>query len=181
MTRKNRIGHRVAAGLTAVLAIGGLSTKAYANGWGIIEGFEYQPATTWTLYHSAVGSGGFDINAGTARSGTNAGWLSVQTGWSSVGTTIHITPAELHDPTCAAQVYVRPFNSVTLNFEIIDPGTWTYVALQTVTLTGSSYQAVTINSFVPPNPNVFIRVSLTGNGNLSAAHVDDLNVFCQYY
>ena len=141
---------------------------------GTLDGFEESPARTWTLYHEGNGSGGFELNAGTAQGGLNNAWLTSITGWSSVGRSVFLAA---HPLGCVGRIDIRPFGSVKLNFEIIDPPTWTYVALKTVTLSGSAYQTVSVGPFVPAG-SVFVRVSLLGNGGFSAVRVDNLSVIC---
>jgi hypothetical protein len=178
-----RISSSVIGVFTSIFVVCGLGVlSAYANVWQLQDGFEYSPASTWTLYHSGNGSGGFDIKAGRSRSGYNNAWLTVLTGWSSVGRTVQFTPyLPGRTLNCGAQIYIQPvIGSSKLNFEVIDPSTWRYVALKTVTLTGGSYQAVAV-PFVPARKDLFVRVSLLGNGSTSAARVDDLTVSCQYY
>lgn len=165
----------VSAGLVAMT-----SGVAHAGIWQLNDGFEYNPAATWTLYHSAIGGGGFDLNAGTARTGYNDAWLSVQTGFSSVGRSVYLTPAQLHQSSCGAAIYISALSGSQLNFEVINPSTWTYIALKTVTLSGGGYTLVTVGPWVPGPLTVFIRVSLLGNGGFSAVRVDDLLVQCQY-
>src|SRR5215211_4684809 len=135
------------ASTTGVLAIScaliiGLAGPAQASVWQLSDGFEGNPAAVWTLYRVGTGGGGFDINAGTARTPYNNAWLSMQSsGWSSVGRSVHLTPATVHQTTCAARIYVLPLGTAKINFEVIKPSTWTYISLKTVTLSGSTYQA----------------------------------------
>ncbi|HBL59149.1 MAG TPA: hypothetical protein DDZ80_11710 [Cyanobacteria bacterium UBA8803] len=179
-----RISSRVVGVLTSIFVVGGFGVlPAYADYWQLQDGFEYNPSSTWTLYHSGNGSGGFDIKAGRSRSGYNNAWLTVLTGWSSVGRTVVFSPYfSGRTLNCNAQIYIQPLiGSSKLNFEVIDPSTWRYVALKTVTVTGGSYQAVLVGPFIPARKDLFVRVSLLGNGTASAARVDDLTVGCQYY
>jgi hypothetical protein len=175
------------ASLTAALAVSaalviGMSGPASANGWNTSDGFEWNPAATWILYKVGTGGGGFDINAGTARTPYNNAWLSIQSsGWSSVGRSVHITPSEVHLPVCAARIYVLPLGTAKLNFEVIRPSTWTYLALKTVTLSGSTYQSVVTPSWDAYDNDVFVRVSLLYNNSFSAVRVDDMLVQCYYY
>jgi len=93
---------------------------------------------------------------------------------------VHITPVQFHQTTCAARIYVLPLGVAKVNFEIIQPSSWRYISLKTVTLSGSSYQAVITNSWNAVDIDVFVRVSLIYNGGFSAARVDDLLVQCSY-
>jgi len=170
------------AALIMALVVSGMSAPAAYAGtvWQLDDSFESNPAGTWTFYHEGLGSGGFDINAGQARSWSNNAWLTAQSGWSSVGRTVSLTPFQPgRTLNCATQIYIKPFGTATVSLEVIDPSTWTYVALKTVTLSGDSYKAVTTAPFIPPHKDVFVRISLTGDG-YRAVRIDDLIVQCQY-
>lgn len=153
---------------------------AHASLWQVQDTFD--PTTTWSFERVGTGGGGFDINAGTARSQYNNAWVSIQSdGWSSVRRNVHLRPVPFHSPVnCAAQIYVQPLGTAKVNFEVIKPSTWTYIALKTVTLTGGSYQAVTTNTWNAVDVDVVVRVSLLYTGGFSAARVDDLTVQCTY-
>jgi hypothetical protein len=179
-----RIKSSVVGVFTSIFVIGGLGvSSAYASLWQLQDGFEYNYASTWTFYHSGNGSGSFDIKAGRSRSGYNNALLTAITGWSSVGRTVNFTPYQSgRTLNCAANIYIQPIIGTSkINFEVIDPSTWRYIALKTVTLTGGSYNAVSVGPFIPARKDAFVRVSLLGNGSASAARVDDLTVQCQYY
>lgn len=158
-----------------------LAGPAQASVWQFSDGFEGNPSAVWTLYRVGTGGGGYDYNAGTARTPYHNAWLSMQgSGWSSVGRTVHLTPATVHQTSCTARIYALPLGTAKLNLEIIKPSTWTYISLKTVTLTGSSYQAVTTDSWNALDVDVFVRVSLIYTGSFSAVRLDDLAVQCIY-
>lgn len=152
---------------------------AHASLWQVQDSFD--PTSTWTFDRTA-GDGGFDSNPGTARSPNNSAWMTIQSnGWSGVRRNVHLRPVPFHSPVnCAAQIYVQPLGTAKLNFEVIKPSTWTYIALKTVTLSGGSYQAVTTNSWRALDADVVVRVSLLYTGGFSAIRVDDLTVQCTY-
>jgi hypothetical protein len=184
MTRRGRAVLAVlvtSAGLVAAIA-----APAHADLWQLSEGFEGDPATTWQVRSYGASAGGFEINAGTARSGSNNAWLTAETEFSSVARSVYLRPAQLHRPTCGASIYLRPFpgadgGDVRVNVEVIDPSNWNYIALKTVTLTGSGYTQVSTPSWKPGPITVFVRVSLLGVGGYSGLRVDDLNVQCWGY
>lgn len=166
--------------ISCALALG-LAGPAQASLWQLSDGFEGNPAATWTLFKVGTGGGGFDINAGTARTPYNNAWLTIQSsGWSSVGRNVHLTPVTVHQASCAARIYVLPLGTAKINFEVIKPSTWTYLSLKTVTLSGSTYQSVTTNSWNAFDVDVFVRVSLIYTGGFSAVRLDDLVVQCSY-
>src|SRR5437016_3005689 len=106
--RRGRGARRAAVilALTSVVLILASGT-AYASGWAVQDGLEGNPAATWTIEQYGASSGGFDINAGTARSGGNDAWLTSQTEFASVGRPVHLTPAPFHPGIrCAGQVYI---------------------------------------------------------------------------
>jgi hypothetical protein len=153
---------------------------ANASVWAHQDGFESNPTGTWHLEQYGASAAGFDLNAGTARSGANDAWLSSQNQFASVGKTVHLTPAQFHSARCAAQVYVAALGPANVNFEIIDPPTWTYIALRSVHLTGGGYTAVEVGPWVPGPIDVYVRISLVGTGGFSAVRVDDMQVQCSY-
>lgn len=67
-----------------------------------------------------------------------------------------------------------------VNFEIINPSTWNYLSLKTVTLTGSGYTLATVPSWRGGPNTVYVRVSLLGGGAFSSIRVDDLVLQCTY-
>jgi hypothetical protein len=172
-----RVGVIVA--ISSIL-LGLVSAPAYASIWGFQDGFENNPTGTWHLEHYGNSNAGFDLNAGTARSGANDAWLTSQTSFASVGRTVHLTPAQFHASTCAGQIFVQSLGTAKVNFEIINPTSWTYIALETVTLSGGGYTAVEVGPWTPGPVDVYVRLSLLGNGGFSAVRVDDMQVQCSY-
>jgi hypothetical protein len=168
------------ASAATVLVLG--ATPAHASGvWQNQDGFESSPASTWNFDGEGNGSGDFDIDAGTARTGGNDAWLTAQTGWKSVGRTIHLTPAQFHAAQCAATIYVQPSGANLVGFEVINPTSWTYIASEQANLNGGSYTAVDVGPWTPGPIDVYIRLVLVANnGGFAAARVDDLTVRCTY-
>lgn len=158
---------------------------ARANLWQLQDDFEVNAPSTWHFEHAGVGGGFFDFSGFYARSPRSDAYIYVSTGFSSVGRIVSFTPFfPGRTLNSVAQIYVRPWgNNVKINFEVIDPATWTYVSLKTVTLANnSSYQAITTDPFIPRKKELYIRVSvLAGTGVQIGAEVDDLTVQSQYY
>ena len=184
MTRRGR-------GVLAVLVtsaglVAAIAAPAHADLWQLSDGFEGNPAATWQVASYGVSAGGFETNAGTARSGSNNAWLTAETEFASVGRSVYLRPAQLHKPTCGASIYLRPFpgadgGNVTANVEVIDPSNWNYLALETVTLGSSGYTQVSTPSWKPGPIDVYVRVSLIGVGGYSGLRIDDLTVQCWGY
>jgi len=169
----------------AALMTGFAASSARASLWQLQDDFELNAPSTWHFEHSAVGGGFLDSSGVYSRSPKTDAYVYVTTGFSSVGRIVSFTPfLPGRTLNAFARIYLRPWGTnVKVNFEVIDPATWTYVSLKTVTLANSpTYQAVTTDLFVPYKKEVYVRVSvLAGNGTQIGVEVDDLTVQAQYY
>ena len=61
------------------------------------------------------------------------------------------------NPQCAAGIYVEALGAARINFEVIDPTTWTYIALNSVTVSSGGYQPIAVGPFYPPPYDVYVR------------------------
>jgi hypothetical protein len=177
---RRRAGRAVAVILatsTGALVLAG--APAHASGWQLQDGFDYQPAATWTLEHYGTSGAGFDLNAGTARTAPNNAYLWAQTQFSSVGRSVTLRNNSTRND-CAAGVYLQGFDGAKVNVEVIDPSSWTYVALHSVTLSGSGYRLYTVGPWTGGPNTVYVRISLLGTGAYNLVRVDDLTVQCSY-
>lgn len=170
---------RVFALTLAVIGFGLAPARALSD-WSLRDGFETNPGGTWYFEHSGSGGGRFETAGQYSRTGTNQAYIYVSTGFSSVGRTVILEPFFAGRTLYTlASIYLRPYGTnVKVNFEVIDPTTWTYIALKTVTLANSyTYQLVTTDEFVPYRKDVVVRVSvLAGTGGTVGVDVDDLLV-----
>lgn len=159
---------------------------AHAAVWSARDGFESSPAATWGFQKVGVGSGGFEYGIGSAFEGQGNAWVSVTTGWSSILKTQRITPALNDDVSCGIQFRIQPSSAATVNIEVIDPKAWTYIALNTVNLSGFTYHLVNSGQFnlsptYPNQPDVVVRVSLLErNGVYHWVRIDNYNMTCVY-
>ena len=178
-----------AAAVVITMTVGtivGTAGVAHADYWALSDGFELNPTTTWTLETYGQSAGGFELNAGTARSGRNNAWLRATTSFSAYGRNVRITPAR-YRPDCSASVYIQSPGGAALNFEIIDPATWNYIRLTSVTpaSTGSGWTLVSSGVWHPGvegGENVVVRVALLGDGYSNDwIRIDDLQVSCSGY
>jgi hypothetical protein len=181
VSRRLSLSVRVAAAIlgtsAGVLALTGV--PAQASLWQLQDGFDYQPAATWTIEHVGTSGGGFDLNAGTARTAPNDAFLWAQTQFSSVGRSVTLRNNSTRT-SCAAGIYLQGFDGAKVNVEVIDPSTWTYVALNTVTISGSGYRQYTVGPWTGGPNTVYMRVSLLGTGAYNLIRIDDLTVQCSY-
>lgn len=175
--------------MTLATTLGLVATTAgaaHASAWGTSDGFEANPGATWTFEKSGVGGAGFEYGIGSAYEGQGNAWTEVTTGWSAIKKTQRVTPALAHNVTCGVQFAIQPWGGATVNIEVIDPKTWTYIALKTVYLPGHSYQIAgvgpfNLNAYSPNQPDVVVRVSqLEKSGIYHWIRIDNYNMTCVY-
>jgi hypothetical protein len=168
----------VVLGMTGAL-VAATAGPASASVIAMSDSFEGPDAfVNWHFTHTGTGVGGFSSLQ--TRTGTRDAFLAMQSeGFSSVGRTVHLT----HPQHCVAAIWVNPASSYQLvNFEIIEPTSFTYVALKSMTLSPSApYTQFGVEWFNGP-ADVLVRVSLIGNGpgTTVSAWVDDLGINCFY-
>jgi len=171
---------RVLASLGATVATLGFGATQARAAWVLQDNFETNLTSTWQLGHAGVGGGVYETSGDYSRSLNNDVYIYSTTGFSSVGRTVIIAPYFAgRNVNTRAYIYLRPYQAnVKVNFEVIDPTTWTYIALKTVTLVNNgSYQLVMTDVFVPHRSDVYVRVSVLGNGTTTTSvDVDDLTV-----
>src|SRR5687767_7423064 len=122
------------------------------------DSLEGNPAATWRVEHYGNSNGGFDINAGLARSFNNNAWLSASDNFSAVGREFTMPTRGI---SCGATIWVASFGVSNINVEVIDPRTWTGM-WYSFTLSSSAYNRVTFPTWSTPRV-VFLRVSLIGS------------------
>ena len=195
--RRHRWTTRIAVAAAGMLvACAAAAQPAYAAGnWQVTDGFESNPAATWSCWNSVQDPNfvnGCNIGFGSPNphGGTHTSWIQANSGWSDVGraaTVNPFVPGQL--PVCAARIWGRTltFNSqLHGQLEVIDVDTWTYVAIKPFTFTvGNDYliwRSITTAVWTPPHRNIFVRIGLIGENNneLDALEVDDLIVSCVY-
>ncbi len=165
--------------VTAAIVVGAAGT-AHANLWQLTDTFDSDPGSRWST--ETYGSG----SAGIVTSGGNTFGYLVKNdaeGFSSIGRTVHLTPAQFHPAQCAAAISLRASvdgSTSTVNVEVINPTSWTYIALQQVRVTGSNFQNFNVGPWTPGPVDVYFRVSLLNAGSYRYLGVDDLVVQCAY-
>ncbi|GAA1748983.1 hypothetical protein [Luedemannella helvata] len=172
---------RAAAAIVAVsvAVIAFTGSAAYASIWQLTDGFDYQPASTWTVEAYGSSGGGFDLNAGTARTAPNNAYLWAQTQFSAVGRSVTLRNNSTRNG-CAAAIYLTGLSGAKVNIEVINPSTWTYISLRQVTLTGGGYTQYTVPSWTGGPNTVYVRIALVGSGAYQLIRADDLIVQCNY-
>jgi hypothetical protein len=165
----------VALAMVAGLVLAG-GTPANAQTIVARDGFE-DAHGVWQFQRSGTGDGGIEVNSPYAFEGHNNGWLTVQSGWSGVGRQMYLTSGI--SIRCNAWIYVQT-PGATLNIEIIDPQTFNYIAVNTVTLgsTGSGYVQTAVGPWLADIKNVLFRVSLLATGGSSWVRLDGMGAQC---
>ena len=180
---------RAVLGTLAVLALltGGLATPAGAvavRTWTSSDGFEADPAGLWTFGGNpdCPYCGSISDDPWQAHSGTR--WASIETkaanSWYSAARTVTLAPPTT-SATCALQMFVK-VPAGTVNVEVIDPTTWTYLALTTVGVS-TDYRLVTTPAWRTAPRDVVVRASVVRTGSpptTAFANIDDVTVRCTY-
>jgi hypothetical protein len=171
----------VVALAVALVLIGPAPAQA---SWTLTDNLESASApSTWVFSGVGAGGGGLEYNT-TAHSGTNLAWLESfdESSWMSGGRSVHLGVAA---GSCSASVFIRPLGRTRVNVEVIDPATWTYIALKSVTIGVSNggyqpYQQIFVASWTVSKLDVFFRVSLLGSSGDWGwdANFDDLSIIC---
>ena len=162
-------------GVTMAL-VAAVAAPAQAHWLVTTDGFE-GTGGSWTFQRSGTGSGFVERNSPYAREGVNNGALLATTGWSATGRSFYLSNGI--SIRCNAWIYVQT-PGATLNIEIIDPATWNYIALNTVTVpsTGSGYTLVSVGPWLADIKLVHFRVALLANGGSSWVRLDSMGAQC---
>jgi len=184
-----------ATALAVLLAVAVEATPAHASIWQLNDGFESNPAATWSCWHtvedpSFVNGCNIGFSDPNAHSPSHASWIQGNSGWSDIGRTVHLTPFLAgRTLNCAAQLQGKVVTNNTQlhgQLEVIDVASWTYITIKPFVLTKANdfllWRAITTSAWTPPHADVFVRIGLIGENlnQLDALEVDDLIVQCGY-
>lgn len=188
-SRLSRAFVAVTVALTVVLAPAG---PASAGVWQLSDGFEpsSNPASRWSADGEGTCWGPYYTGGiGPVRTGTGfAHWRVLYwPDWCSIGRTITLVPFVTRPGPirCTAGIWARlRGQGPQLNVEVIDPDTWTYIALKTVPYPGyrADYTLHTV-SWTAQRADVVLRFALgaMGSGPYPAEiELDDAVVQCTY-
>ncbi len=172
----------------AIFMMGFGSTTARANFWTFQDGFDVivpgqLPYTWWAVGRSG---GGLRVPTPPARSGTNTCYMFADTGgWVSIRRTVNLTPFfSWRTLNTVAAIYARPVSGTNarVSVEVIDPSTWNYIALKTVTLKNNfNWQLVVTDVFIPNRKDIIVRLSVGSDAGVVQVDLDDITVQAQYY
>ncbi|GAB1818629.1 hypothetical protein HerbRD11066_17930 [Herbidospora sp. RD11066] len=161
---------------------------ASAGIWQLTDGFEpsTNPESRWSWEAEGFcGGPNYTSTLWTPRTGTGVANFKVSyvPDWCAIGRTIRLTPVVTHPgSTCTAGVWARLNDQrPQLNVEVINPSTWTYLALKKVTSSGSwTFHSV---SWTAQRPDVVVRFALVARSNgpyFAEVALDDVVVQCAY-
>ena len=128
-----------------------------------------------------VGTGQFYYNSGTAQTGYYSAQLKAPSAgtWAAVGRLVNVRA-----PTCKTNIFVKSASGqLSGNLEVIDPATWTYIALKPFTITSAQAGAwipLTTGTWKVSagRPPVYVRVAIGYVNGAETAYVDDMRTMC---
>jgi hypothetical protein len=161
---------------------------ARAEAWPIGDSFENSPHTRWSDF--AIGPSGAHFTSGDhlVRTGTLAVMLQARLGWASMERWITLDPSA-GVRVCGASVFAFALGSggtsgtATVNLEVIDAATWTYVSFATVEVVKSTtFDAWTLfnfSNFLHTSNTIVIRVGVDNpSQQLEQVLLDDFSLWC---
>jgi hypothetical protein len=191
MVRMTPMVRTVAARLVPVVAVAIALAVLPAAPSGAATRFsttnDYETANRTRTYFDWVGDsdGYLELNRAEAEGGDGFATVRAAGGyWSGVRNPVLI----LDNATCDLSVYVKPLNGpTTLNIEVIEDDSWSYIALKTVKLSGATWQKVSMSfrTGAVSDPDAWFRVSVvapSGGGSTppsAMASVDTFRNDCQ--
>jgi hypothetical protein len=178
----------VAALAVSLTLVAVWAQPAVAAPWiQVIVSDSFETPANWTGYHGPQGEAYVSNNPPAARSGQWAGFLA-QSGtldWASLER-VFMSPA---GKSCSASIWVRAtsttYGHIKFNVEVIEPASFTYVALKQVEFNNNNvpfgYAQYTTPGWRSTSARALLfRVSLFGAAGpfADAAFLDDLSVVC---
>jgi hypothetical protein len=145
----------------------------------LTESFEGSSASTWTFdgSPSCRFCGYVESDSIAAHSGSRSAFIEsfVFYDFYSVGKSVHLTWGLFH--TCTARLYISHIGAA--NIEVINPGDWTYLALNSLQGTSVNYQLQSVSWSGGPS-DVYFRVSTVPDSAEQDpwANVDDITIDC---
>jgi hypothetical protein len=174
-----RLRSCLAVGVVASVLVMTTSTAAHASLMQRQDGFEINPHGSWLTATGGAASAGFDINAGTARSGANNGWLFATNGWAFAGHWVPTSsvPASAN---CAAQTYFQASGPTQVGIEIWDAHNNLLFGTAPA-INGTGYVNVDTPrwSLRGANP-VFVKAIIGSNGPARFVRIDDMALQCHW-
>jgi hypothetical protein len=165
----------ISASLTAVTA-----GVAHASLWQVQDGFEVNPQSSWLVATGGSASAGFDVGAGTARSGRNNGWLFASNGWAFEGYWVVTSPVP-SSAQCASQFYMQTAGGAQVGIEIWDANGHLLSSTYPWLNGSGAYQVVNTALWKLNGVNpVFVKAIVGANGSSRFIRIDDMTTQCYW-
>jgi len=146
----------------------------------------FEDPALWTGFYAAPGAARIITNQLGARTGQRYGYLNEGAGTGTWASLERLVPGGGAGWICSASIWYMPggadFNGHTrFNIEVIDPATFTYVALNPVDLAVPHllpFQKFTVGAWQSNLPQLLFRVSQLGGDATIYGYLEDLTVSC---
>ncbi|GAA4464484.1 hypothetical protein [Phytohabitans houttuyneae] len=164
----------IALATVAVVTSG--AAPASAEAWPVVEGFESRPFDRWSPYINGQGNIEASQASILAHSGVGSIFMYSATGsWVSIERRITLDRSS-GARTCGANIWASPQANydTSLNLEVIDAATWTYVSVKNVPITGGRYQQVQFANFAHTDKPIVVRIVLSKHN----VNLDDFQLWC---
>jgi hypothetical protein len=154
----------------------------------VVDSFE--DPSLWSGFYAAPGDARIFFNLLGPRTGQHYAYLNEGAGAGTWASLERLVPGGGAGWICSATIWVIPrgFDSAghnRFNIEVIDPATFTYVALNPVDYrdTGrlTPYQRFTVGAWQSNLPQLLFRVSQLGGDRQMSSFLDDLTVTCAHF
>jgi len=146
------------------------------------DSFEANP-TNWTFQRSGTGDGKISYDSRIAHTGSGfANISSMGSGaFSSVGLPVHLTPGATFCTLSAvfSPESFSPDGHNYVNMEVINPTSWTYIALKTLDFRSISVWPAESLTWIQSATDIYIRFSVLGSTDWRIrTWIDDVSVTC---
>jgi hypothetical protein len=150
----------------------------------------FEDPSLWTGSYAAPGDARIFFNLLGPRTGEHYAYLNEGAGAGTWASLERLIPGAGAGWICSATIWVIPrgFDSTghnRFNIEVIDPATFTYVALNPVDYRDTGrlvpYQRFTVGAWQSPLPQLLFRVSQLGSDRQMTTFLDDLTVTCTHF
>lgn len=172
----------------AALAVGFAATGAatsHAATWQFADGFEGTPSSTWRMATWGTGAAGFDLGAGTARSGANNARLTVQGGVDAARLLrpVHLAPVASRNAKCQAHAYVNAAAAAHRSLQVVGTqqtsSATNLLAWKNVQLAPGPYQRISTQVWVAKTADVHLLLTIHAvDGSVGHLRVDDTSIVC---
>lgn len=169
------------ATVSAMVATIGAS-PAHAEAWPINDGFENNPSSRWEPFYTGQAFTTYYFGTGRERSGLYAGAVGAIDGWATISRVVTLNGSTGYR-TCGASIYGWALDAnTTIDLEVIDEATWTYVSYRQAGVRYSAtenYQLVDFANFPHTTARLVVRIGLQNSEGVNKrVLLDDFELWC---